>query len=535
MSEPRAATVATAGIGKGFWSRLASRLDDAVNPIVVKEMRQAARGRFLVGLLLFYLGAQLLALGIYLMSSGIDTVDLLSGREHGAEAFALLFGVLMFVLLLCLPIYAAIRFAVERSGDGLALLFVSTLSPRRIVAGKLASNLLLGALMLAAGLPYLMFTYFLRGIDLATMLGFLFYTMLATLFVVSLAIFVAALPLERLLRLLVALGGLFVLGWVFVLGVAILADEASSGSLFGGAEFWARMAFAGVVVLAVGLLFQMTVSIISPPASDRARPVRRYLVVTWLLTAGGALLAGTIAPDAMRAWAVLWTWCFVLSLLASVGSRDRPSRRVAAKIPRSPLWRWPWLLLTTGTFPGLLFAVVMLALTLLVGLVASPWSGHEALLGVSAQALAYCLLGLELHRRWLHHWLPRSATMVVVLASVATLSLVPTVAGFLLFPEQFNHGSAEMNLFLLFNPVAFSDGRLGTAAVAFSVGWAALMLALTLPRLRRMAMAYEPQDEGDLAPGLILPEAVPRLVDASGSTATEEPEEPEARGGEQDV
>ena len=477
-------------------SRLWERLDDAINPIVVKEMRQAARGRFLVGLLIFYLAAQLLALGTYLMSSGIDTLDLLSGREHGAEAFSLLLGVLMFVLLLCLPIYAAVRFAVERSGDGLALLFVSTLSPRRIVAGKLASNLLLGALLLAAGAPYLLFTYFLRGIDLGTMLDFLAYTALGTLFAVSLGIFLAALPFERLLRLLVGLGGLFFLGWIFLLGVAILVEGASSGSLFGAANRWARLSFVGIVLLLVGLFFQLTVSLISPAASDRARPVRQYLVVAWLASGATILAMSARDPSFLRGWTLCWVWVFSLALLAAVGSRDLPSRRVVAKVPRRAVLRWPWLLLTTGTFPGLLFGVVMLILTLLVGLAQGPWSKHWMLVGVAAQALAYCLFGLELHRRFLHRWVERSATGVVVLATLAALSLVPLMIGFLLFPDHLGRSSVEMSLFLLFNPVAFGEGRLGGAAVAFSVGWAGLMVALSLPRLRSLAAGYRPMDGG---------------------------------------
>ena len=47
-----------------------SRMDDWLNPIVVKELRQAVQGKFVAAALLLLLIIQLAALGIYIVSNG---------------------------------------------------------------------------------------------------------------------------------------------------------------------------------------------------------------------------------------------------------------------------------------------------------------------------------------------------------------------------------------------------------------------------------------------------------------------------------
>ena len=487
--------------------RLVGWLDDALNPIVVKEMRQAARGRFLVSLLMFYLAAQLLALGGFLLSTGVDRLDSAFGREYGSEAFALLLGVLLFVLLVCLPIYAAVRFAVERTGEGLALLFISTLSPRRLVLGKLASNVLVGALILAAGAPYLFFTFFLRGIDLTTMTSALVAAGLGMLTLVAFAILVAALPAERLLRWLVYLASLGFVFWFFFFALFVLVESATSGVGLvglGGGHSWAAVL---AVLMVVGLMFELTVAMVAPPASDRARPVRRYLLVFWLLSLVLVVLTPT-RFDAVELWLQGWTWVVVGSLLVAVSSRDRPSRRVLAQLPRRGPRRGLALLLTSGSWPGLLFGVVLLVATVSAGQLLA-WDradgGLELLvrsqMGLGAQALAYALLGLEIHRRWLANRLPAGSTWLVSLGAVALLSLLPIFVGLYFMEGELDVRAPQIALLFLFNPVSFGDLVLAQSAVVFALGWAVIMVAIVWRRLRGLAQGYRPRTEVPTGPG----------------------------------
>ena len=47
-------------------SGLIDRIDDWINPIVVKELRQAVKSRLVTGVLLLFLSVQLVIMGMYL-------------------------------------------------------------------------------------------------------------------------------------------------------------------------------------------------------------------------------------------------------------------------------------------------------------------------------------------------------------------------------------------------------------------------------------------------------------------------------------
>src|SRR5262249_24721096 len=146
------------------------RLDDSLNPIVVKELRQAVQSRFVVVALLLFLSLQLLILGLYLVFGyGARSADMESVNA-GREGFLVLQGVLLGTCLLFIPLYAGVRLAAERSDTNVDLLFVTALKPRAIVRGKLFSAVVLVLLIFSACAPFMTFTYLLRGIDMPTIL-----------------------------------------------------------------------------------------------------------------------------------------------------------------------------------------------------------------------------------------------------------------------------------------------------------------------------------------------------------------------------
>jgi len=83
---------------------LVGRLDDRLNPIVVKELRQAVQSKFVVAILLFFLAAQLLVAGIYLVLNserrGLGSLDF----QAGHELFSILHGVMLGTCMFFLPI-----------------------------------------------------------------------------------------------------------------------------------------------------------------------------------------------------------------------------------------------------------------------------------------------------------------------------------------------------------------------------------------------------------------------------------------------
>src|SRR5262249_47846025 len=133
------------------------RLDDAMNPIVVKELRQAVKSRLIVTILMLFLGLNVLILALHLVfraaRAGIETVDWMAG----IQVFRWLEYILLFTLMLLVPAAAALRLGAERSEHNVDLLFISTLRPVSIMAGKFCAALVLAVLVFSACAPFMVF------------------------------------------------------------------------------------------------------------------------------------------------------------------------------------------------------------------------------------------------------------------------------------------------------------------------------------------------------------------------------------------
>src|SRR5262245_5187959 len=249
----------------GFRSLRSLRLwiGDAVNPIVVKELRQAVQSRFVTATLMILLCIQLVALGVYLLFSGDATTSFDSGRQ----IFLILLGIVFAAGMLFVPLYTAIRLVAERSDTQVDLLFISTIKPRRIITGKLAAATAINILIFSACLPFMTLTYFLRGIDLPSI-----FTLMAACFLViiacaQLAIFVACIPINRIFKTAL---GLICLIIFFVIYVALMSSVGSMlifgvGTRFDSWEFW-QVALTLMLIISAfcGLLFVLSVAMIAP-------------------------------------------------------------------------------------------------------------------------------------------------------------------------------------------------------------------------------------------------------------------------------
>ncbi len=463
-------------------------LDDAVNPIVVKEVRQAVHGRFLPSILLAFLCFQLGTLGIYLMSKGTSDINLLEGASYGEEVFGILISLLFFAAVFCIPIYAAVRMQAERSGHGLALFYISTLSPSRVITGKLGSNLIVTLLLFSACLPYLSFTYFLRGIDLPTVFAALAVGFVASAAGILSAVFLASLQVSKLLKLLISLAGL---GWLITLlsvslGLAFALRQLGVASYFTRSNIWGPTLFSVVICSVLfGLVFVLTVALVTPATANRALPVRRFVTVAWLVLTAGAAVDCFVdgRQDLVTVWGLVIYWFFAVVMLSAICARDQMTQRVASEVPRSQLFRGPAFLWFSGSANGLVWAVVMVALTAAIHLLFNHRLNVEfeelagPQLGFCAYILSYALLALLLQRGWLSPWVRRSQTWVLALILITLFSALLPMIGFLLSPESVA-GSMTFGLWLILSPFSVYSDAFDTFAMRFALGWAVVMLVL---------------------------------------------------------
>lgn len=489
----------------GTLRRLAAFVDDRLNPIVVKELRQAVNGRFVAAVLLIFLLVELATLTVFLLTSDPKSVDWAAGRGRGPDVFAFILGFLLFVTIVALPVYAAVRVFVEQAGDSLSLVFVTTLPPRRIVAGKLVAAQALALLLFSACLPFVSFTYFLRGIDLPSILVAFVFSFAVVTAAVQAAILLACLPASRFLRILLGLAGVLGLSVAFSMTSSLGLEMVASGvgSRLGTSGFWTPAGlFLGIAGFLVTLGYLASVALVSPAVANRAPPVRRFLTGSWLVSGVVAVVATrrTANDDPLGVWTTTWVLIAVVVCVVALGARDEMSRRVAQTVPRRWWKRAAAFFLWSGSANGIAWAAALAVLTAAVSylaamietaLVGGWWTSA---VGLAGYGFAYATLALLLHRRFLARRIPRRYAWVVALFLSALGSVLPPIIGFLASPETFADSSDALAWKIL-NPFAPLFSATGEAAAMFAVGWASVMAALALPWLWRQVRAFRPPPE----------------------------------------
>jgi hypothetical protein len=460
---------------------------DRINPIVVKELRQAVQSRFVIAAMLTLLSVQLAAIGIYILASGAS----LFGFYAGQQSFMLLFGVLQAIGVIFVPLYTGARLAAERSDTNVDLLFITTIKPRSVIAGKMFAAMTLTALIYSACMPFMAFTYFLRGIDLPSIfisLGVGFVTVVAC---AQLAVFVACMPIGRAFKVIFGLVAMTVFGVIYfgtMAGVNVIVHRGVFGR-----DFWGIMTTIGLVIcFLVGLFFVMSVAQIMPAASNRALPVRLFITAAWLL-AGAAAGAGSVTINddwPMVLWLVAFEIVFALALFAAVSERDRPGRRVTRSIPKSLLGRAQAFFFFSGAASGVAWASVMIVLTLAVvwvwaqavpryGNVGDLVDGAKWMGGMCLYFFCYAMTGALL-RRVLFSRVGTELTWLIGVSLLLVGSVTPFLIGYIVFFKD-QWWSEDFGAWWVGNPFVwnYKGHRVLYASVAGV--WAALVAALSLP------------------------------------------------------
>jgi hypothetical protein len=501
----------------------ASRLDDWLNPIMVKELRQAVKNRAVLAALLLFLLIQLgiLLLNLFLEPQPANFVNLYAGRQ----IFEVLQGILLGTCMLLVPTYAGIRLASEHSDNNVDLLFISTLRPRAIIAGKLQAAVVLILLIFSACAPFMTFTYLLRGIDIPSILLVLAVDFLAVLLGTQLTIFLGAAPASWGLKLLLGAVGLGCLGMLFgsSLGGTLGILEEGLGSRMDSVEFWL---IAGAIVTAVvavmGLLFVWSVAVVSSPSSNRALPVRLYVLMGWLATGGvAALLAWRFRePIPLYLWMDAVVVLLCSQILTSINERERWGPRVARTIPRRWWLRGPAFLLYSGAAGGVLFAVVLLALTIALPSLAL-WHWRElfpprfdieffgrrntlVMVLLTLYTFDYCMTAVYLRRVVFPRYLKPLFTWVLALVLWGLGFALPYLLLFLFNNEELRFGQVNpwwyiTNPFMtIYHYVAEwnNPSRAGffLGGLWFLGGWAALTALLCLPWMLRQVRRFHPPE-----------------------------------------
>jgi len=480
----------TAAIAK-IKSHFAGWREWELNPVVIKELRQAVRSWSVTGILLLFLTVMFFtSLGFLIGQSFDEGAD----EQVGGTLFAWFVAILAAASILFIPLYTGIRVATERQESNPDLLYASALSPGQIIRGKFLCGAYVTLLFFSACLPFMAFTNLLRGVDLPSVFFVLFVLFLVVCGLNQLAIFLACLPLTKPFKVLLGLYCFFQSFWVIggLIFGSLSMMHSGIGAMMAERDFWIAATTVGGVGLAIaGLLYFLSVALISPPSANRALPLRVYITLVWLL--GGLLCLSWVWRMKNAQLMLAWVWptfqLMMFALLNSISNADQLSRRVRRSIPASRLKRIPAFIFFNGAAGGLLWVALILSLTYLatryVMFLSSAWFSATSLpmdedrhwyVATTAYAFAYALMALFIHRKFMSKRPAKIAGVLAVLL-VGIWAVAPAVV--LFFLNRLSWKTVEgLQLGNVFNVFFLRDNDHRYYHTIFALSWAALMVVL---------------------------------------------------------
>ena len=337
---------------------------DTLNPILVKETRQALKSRQFVMTFSVLLFAAL-------TWTIVGSLSLMPQIYTTPSAPRMLIG---YYLVLALPMLLVVPLAAYRSLEGeiddgtLELLSITTLSPWQIVLGKLASAMLQMLLYFVALFPCVAYAYTLRGVDLPTTLLIIAILVVAGVLLTIVALFFAPLSRSRTGRITTLLAVMAILlasEWglaALVIGMILYGNPLSADVMF------FLITATVLIALSLGhLLLAATAAQLTPESENRSTKLRiSLMVLTSVLLALIAFGVRSLGSDEAIgvalsfgiALAAIWTVCG--SMLAAESQVMTP--RIRRELPSSFLARATLTWLTPGPVTGLVFTAVNVVL-----------------------------------------------------------------------------------------------------------------------------------------------------------------------------
>lgn len=342
-------------------------MSDRLNPILVKETRQALKSRqFIVTFLLMLIAAWLIS-----VFGTLAAGDSLEFGSAGRGLFTSYFVVLALAIFVVVP-YSAYRGLLnERDQTTLELLNITSLSPRQLIWGKLWSAMAQVFIFYSAIAPFIAFTSMLQGFDVALVAFALGISILLTLCLTMFTLMLAAIPqnkhLQGLMTGAVFLGLLFVISMIFSAVPVMLMETMPVDE----AEFWVIVGSFVVAGLSFFFLFtQIATAHLTFDADNRSTGIRvactAQFVLYWFMVAIAQWMLGRTFFGGHGDVAALATFCLIY--VATCGffaatETDFISRRVRRGIPKTMLLRSLAVPFLPGGHRGFLYLLLHLVLT----------------------------------------------------------------------------------------------------------------------------------------------------------------------------
>ncbi|NND99219.1 MAG: ABC transporter permease, partial [Pirellulaceae bacterium] len=343
--------------------RACERIGDVINPILVKEARQALKSRqFIVTF-----SALLLAALAWTIIGSLSMMPQIYTSPSAPRMLTGYYFVLAVPMLLVVPMAAYRSLEAEIEDGTLELLSISVLTPWQIVLGKLASATLQMALYFVALFPCVAYAYNLRGVDLPTVLLILGILLVSAMVLTIASLFMAAISSSRsgrITSLFVIAATLLVAQWWLGLTVTELIQR---GNPLSNQELVFALTATLAISVSIGaLLLTATAAQLTPESENRSTKIRLAMLHFSAVIIGLNVLAILTLGNDGFGWIMISSflggllWAVVGSMMAAESPNQTP--RIRRELPQSLFARTMLTWLTPGPATGLIFAIVNLLL-----------------------------------------------------------------------------------------------------------------------------------------------------------------------------
>ncbi len=321
------------------FSGLRSWLDDRINPILVKEVRQALRGRYFRNI--FWLTV--------VAATAISVLSILSASSEdyfgplGPAFFSINYGVLVAAINAFVPFWAFQSMSSEWEENTYDLLSISNLRPRQLLLGKALAAWVQSLLFFCAFVPFLVSTFLMGGVDLLSIAVILTATLLLSAALSIVALAVATFGRSRVVRAILAIA---VIALLLLLAIgtasAMIAYVQMPEMMFGANEltFFLWMVFC-VVPLVATLAFAVGCARLAHEHENRSTFLRVVITLVSVITLGWGLYQAVLSSSPDREWLegmpALATIIGIVPFLFFSTEPESLGRRVVKQVPKSKL------------------------------------------------------------------------------------------------------------------------------------------------------------------------------------------------------
>jgi hypothetical protein len=293
------------------WQRWWSWLSERANPIVVKEARQSLNSRQFTLCFAITLIA-VLTWTLFAIVIQLPQMYYVPGGQLMLSGFMV---ILAFPLLLVIPFSAFRSMVIESEERTFELVSISALSAGQIVNGKMFSAVLQSLVYLSTLTPCFVITYLLRGVALSSIIYYLLFTLLQSLLLTAIGIFVASVGRLKFLQVIAS---------IFMLGLLLLVIIYWCAFSISTLVWWSSMgkfgpivccALASITAVLLPVLLRSATAAIDFPSENHALPLRIRMLLLIAVCMGWALWTTVVVEQ--EDFGIFMVVCFLILFLTA--------------------------------------------------------------------------------------------------------------------------------------------------------------------------------------------------------------------------